>query len=148
MAYELPSAVEIDRKLRQDFRDRLKEFGISAEATDPVLAVLFRTFAVELEALYSETGRIRTALLQVVSNVLDFGMSVSRAVAAPRLHWDGEQLQVEPGFDPGAVRSLPADWRANLWPESDLYFGGVHAVDPAGEGAGDPRRGGAARVLE
>ncbi len=63
MAYELPSAVEIDRKLRQDFRDRLKEFGISAETTDPVLAVLFRTFAVELEALYSETGRIRTALL-------------------------------------------------------------------------------------
>ena len=63
MAYELPSAVEIDRKLRQDFRDRLKEFGISSETTDPVLAVLFRSFAVELEALYSETGRIRTALL-------------------------------------------------------------------------------------
>ncbi len=63
MAYDLPSAVEIDRKLRQDFRDRLKEFGISSETTDPVLAVLFRTFAVELEALYSETGRIRTALL-------------------------------------------------------------------------------------
>ena len=63
MAYERPTAVEIDKKLREDFRRRLKDFGISAEATDPVLAVLFRTLAGQLEALYSETGRIRLALL-------------------------------------------------------------------------------------
>jgi hypothetical protein len=57
------SAIEIDRKLREDFRRRVKDFGISAEATDPVLAVIFRTFAQEIEKLYSETGRIRLALL-------------------------------------------------------------------------------------
>ncbi len=57
------SAVEIDRKLNQDFRRRLKDYGISAEATDPVLAVIFRTFAQEIERLYLETGRIRTSLL-------------------------------------------------------------------------------------
>lgn len=57
------SAIEIDRKLREDFRRRVKDFGISAEATDPVLAVLFRTFAQEIERLYNETGRIRLALL-------------------------------------------------------------------------------------
>ncbi len=92
--------------------------------------------------------RIRTALLQVVSNVLDFGMPVREAVAAPRVHWDGERLQVEPGFQPEAVGALGAEWRSNLWTETDLYFGGVHAVDPAGEGAGDPRRGGSARVID
>lgn len=57
------SAVEIDRKLHQDFRRRLKDYGISAEATDPVLAVIFRTFAQEIEKIYLETGRIRTSLL-------------------------------------------------------------------------------------
>jgi len=57
------SAVEIDRKLNQDFRRRLKDYGISAEATDPVLAVIFRTFAQEIERFYLETGRIRTSLL-------------------------------------------------------------------------------------
>lgn len=58
-----PSAVEIDKKLRDDFRRRVKDFGITAEVTDPVLAVLFRTFAQQLETLYSETDRVRLALL-------------------------------------------------------------------------------------
>jgi len=63
MPYASASAVEIDRKLREDFRRRLKDYGISAEATDPVLAVIFRTFAQEIERIYLETGRIRTSIL-------------------------------------------------------------------------------------
>jgi len=63
MSYGSNSAIEIDRKLREDFRRRLKDFGILAESTDPVLAVLFRSFAQEIEKLYSETDRIRLALL-------------------------------------------------------------------------------------
>ena len=63
MPHASASAVEIDRKLSQDFRRRLRDYGISVEATDPVLAVIFRTFAQEIERLYLETGRIRTALL-------------------------------------------------------------------------------------
>lgn len=63
MSYAANSAIEIDRKLREDFRKRLKDFGILAESTDPVLAVLFRTFAHEIEKLYSETDRIRLSLL-------------------------------------------------------------------------------------
>jgi hypothetical protein len=30
----------------------------------------------------------------------------------------------------------------NVWQETDLYFGGVHAVRPSGERVGDERRGG------
>jgi len=70
MRYSNASAVEIDKKLRDDFRRRVKDFGISAEVTDPVLAVLFRTFAQQLEVLYAETDRIRLALLdELISNL-------------------------------------------------------------------------------
>jgi hypothetical protein len=63
MPYQRATAIEIDSKMREDFRKRLKEYGVNAETTDPVLAVLFRTFAQQLENLYSDTGRIRLALL-------------------------------------------------------------------------------------
>lgn len=92
--------------------------------------------------------RIRTALLQVISNSVDFGMSLRQAVEAPRLHWDGEQAQIEPGFSATALAALGERWPLNQWPIQDVYFGGVHAATPDGEGAGDPRRGGHAAVIE
>lgn len=87
--------------------------------------------------------RIRTALVQVISNVVDHAMTVGEAVEAPRLHWDGECVQLEPGFRPEAIRALSRSWPVNEWSERNLYFGGVHAVSGE-DGAGDPRRGGAA----
>jgi len=52
-----PRAVEIDRKMREDFARRLKEgYGITSDTTDPVLAILFRTFAVQIEDIYKEAG--------------------------------------------------------------------------------------------
>lgn len=92
--------------------------------------------------------RIRTTLVQVISDVVDFGMGVREAVEAPRIHWDGEILQMEPGFSAAAIAALERNWRVNAWSERNLYFGGAHAVDPRGEGAGDPRRGGHATVVE
>jgi gamma-glutamyltranspeptidase/glutathione hydrolase len=92
--------------------------------------------------------RIRTALLQVVSDVVDFSMSVQEAVDAPRLHWDGECVQVEPGFDEAVLAELRRRWPVNLWSVHDVYFGGVHAVQPEVGAAGDGRRGGAAAVAE
>ncbi|HKJ23266.1 MAG TPA: gamma-glutamyltransferase, partial [Myxococcota bacterium] len=92
--------------------------------------------------------RIRTALLQVISSVLDFGLPLRDAVEAPRLHWDGETLQLEPGMeDRAAVAALARLGPVNEWPDRDLYFGGVHAVVPGVEGAGDPRRGGSAMTV-
>jgi hypothetical protein len=79
MPYAQASAVEIDRKLREDFRKRLKEYGVTADVTDPVLAVLFRTFAQQLEVLYSETGRIRLALL----DELIAGLGLHQRLARP-----------------------------------------------------------------
>lgn len=91
--------------------------------------------------------RIRTALLQVVSNVLDFGLPIDAAVTAPRLHWDGACVQLEPGFAVAAVAALAAATPVNVWNVPDVYFGGVHAVAPGAGAAGDPRRGGDARAV-
>jgi gamma-glutamyltranspeptidase/glutathione hydrolase len=92
--------------------------------------------------------RIRTALLQVISNMVDFDLGVREAVERPRLHWDESQVQVEPGFPPAVIEALSGRWSVNEWSERNLYFGGVHAAVPAGAGAGDPRRGGDATVVE
>jgi gamma-glutamyltranspeptidase/glutathione hydrolase len=75
-------------------------------------------------------------------------------VAAPRLHVEDRELDAEPGIDPEALDRLEErGWTVRRWAERNLFFGGVQAVtrDPStGEltGAGDPRRGGAAVVVD
>ncbi len=92
--------------------------------------------------------RIRTAINQVLSQVIDFGRSLKDAVDAPRLYWDGEAVQVEPGFDEDALTQLSQKVKINVWDHIDVFFGGVHGVVPGVEGAGDPRRGGAVVEVE
>lgn len=92
--------------------------------------------------------RIRTAMLQVISNVADFGLAPRAAVEAPRLHWDGCCAQVEPGFPETTLAALATRWPVNRWAVRDVYFGGVHVVASDGEGAGDPRRGGHAAAVD
>ena len=93
--------------------------------------------------------RIRTAVTQVLTRVIDRGMPLAEAVRAPRVHFDGELLQIEPGLADHVVQALRGHFPDhNLWSESNLYFGGVHAVAPGSEAAGDPRRGGDALALE
>jgi len=79
MAYEIPSAVSIDSKLRQEFRDRIRERDESFDASDPVVRVLFRTFATQLQDLYSETDRIRLGLLDELIEGLGVGRRRPRA---------------------------------------------------------------------
>ncbi|WP_028585520.1 gamma-glutamyltransferase family protein [Desulfogranum mediterraneum] len=92
--------------------------------------------------------RIRTAITQVLTQVIDQGRPLAEAVAAPRSYWDGSQLQLEPGFGGEVIAELSRQVAVNCWQEQSVYFGGVHAVIPGGAGAGDPRRGGAAMVVE
>lgn len=95
------------------------------------------------------SNRIRTAILQVICNLLDFHLSIEEAVASPRIHWENGVFSLEPGFslpDPPPA-AFPFDERVTQWEERNMFFGGVHAVgmDASGElhGSGDPRRGGA-----
>lgn len=91
--------------------------------------------------------RIRSALLQVLVQLIDHDRSLQRAVSAPRMHWDGSRLQIEPGFAREVVRALAGTLPVNEWSVPNLYFGGAHAVSTRGEVAGDPRRGGSCAVL-
>ena len=104
--------------------------------------------AVRLALGSGGSKRIRTALMQVIVNTVDFGMKPREAVEAPRLHWDGQCAQVEPGFAETTLAALAQRWPLNRWPTHDLYFGGVHVAATRGEGAGDPRRGGHAAMVE
>ena len=79
--------------------------------------------------------RIRTALLQVVSLVADFGLEIADAVEHPRAHWDGEWLQLEPGFPGASLAALAPEVGINEWSCKDVYFGGVHAVAAGRAGA-------------
>jgi gamma-glutamyltranspeptidase / glutathione hydrolase len=97
--------------------------------------------------------RLRAAILQFVVNVLDHGMTVPEAIEAPRVHLEGEALQLEGGTDPVVADRLEAaGYDVVRWNGRNLYFGGAAAVGlgPGGEleAAGDPRRGGAGAVVE
>lgn len=94
------------------------------------------------------SNRIRTAILQVVLAVLEFGVHVEQAVARPRIHCEGGVLNIEPGFDEAVIEDLSATFETlKCWQKQNLFFGGVHAVEfntrSGGlSGGGDPRRGG------
>ena len=97
--------------------------------------------------------RIRSAILQVLSNVLDFDMPLVEAVDAPRIHLEKRKIQCEGGYDPQAVDELEGlGYDVNRWGARSLYFGGAHSVGVEADGrltaAGDPRRGGSTAVAE
>lgn len=97
------------------------------------------------------SNRIRTAILQVVSNLVDFGMSPEQAIAAPRIHYENGVLNIEPGFEVGELDGLKVDYdNQQHWDQLNLFFGGVHTVEFDGHrfhGVGDPRRGGVGAVV-
>jgi len=92
-------------------------------------------------------SRIRSALLQVVINVVHHRRPVAEAIAAPRLNPVPDKVHVEPGLPPEVLRVLSERDQVTVWPALDSYFGGVAAIDASGPGA-DPRRGGDVRRLD
>ena len=99
------------------------------------------------------SNRIRSALHQVLCHLIDRGLSLEEAIAAPRLHVEGDRLDFEEQGLGEAHRSdlLAAFPDAKGWSRPSMFFGGVHAVSltPGGAlaAAGDPRRAGVARIL-
>jgi gamma-glutamyltranspeptidase / glutathione hydrolase len=53
-------------------------------------------------------SRIISAVLQVILNVVDFGMNAQDAVDAPRIHhqWQPDKLYLEPGISPDSIALL------------------------------------------
>jgi gamma-glutamyltranspeptidase/glutathione hydrolase len=93
--------------------------------------------------------RIISTTLLTLLNVIDFGMNVQEAVAAPRYHhqWVPDKLYVEPGFDAEAIAGLRArghdvEVGSRPWSAAEAivldWERGVHL------GGADPRTDGAA----
>jgi gamma-glutamyltranspeptidase/glutathione hydrolase len=96
------------------------------------------------------SSRIRSALLQVLVNLVDRGVSPQQAVDAPRLHVEGGSAYAEPGIDVEALKAAGCPVTSFFAP--NLFFGGCQAVrrdvrTGALDGGADARRCGAVVVV-
>jgi gamma-glutamyltranspeptidase/glutathione hydrolase len=110
--------------------------------------VVLRDGKIRLVVGSGGSTRIRSAVLQVLSNLLDFGMSLDDAVNTARVHYEGGILQCEHGYSERSATELEEmGYVVNRWPARSIYFGGAHSVSRTQDGrlvaAGDSRRGGA-----
>lgn len=104
------------------------------------------------------SNRIRTAILQTISNIIDFKTNLAEAVAAPRLHFEDDEMQLEGGIASDVADQLEAaGYQVNRWHARNMFFGGTHAVAHNSDGdhekspwlaVGDPRRGGSVAAVK
>ena len=97
--------------------------------------------------------RLRSAVLQVVVNVIAHGLPLADAIERPRMHWEEPHVHCEGGTDAEEIdRLVERGYEVVRWRRRNLYFGGASAVERRADGslaaAGDPRRGGAGVVVE
>jgi gamma-glutamyltranspeptidase/glutathione hydrolase len=88
-------------------------------------------------------SRIIMGVLQTIVNIVDHGMNIAEAAAAPRMHhqWLPDKLQLEPGFSPDTIRILRDRGHEVL--DSRYSMGSTQTVswqDGLFRGASDPRR--------
>jgi gamma-glutamyltranspeptidase/glutathione hydrolase len=111
---------------------------------------VLRDGAPELVLGSAGSNRIRSAILQTVIRVVDDGMAAGDAVRAARVHFEDGVVYAEPGIDTAPLER--AGRAIARFRELNLFFGGVQAAarDRQGRfsGGGDPRRGGAAVVVD
>ncbi|MEO6777379.1 MAG: gamma-glutamyltransferase [Kofleriaceae bacterium] len=94
--------------------------------------------------------RIITEVWQVISNVIDFGMPIAEAVAAPRFHHQHlpDDIALEPdSIDAATAKQLEAAGYKLVFGKAERLFGATNAIvrtKDGWQGAVDPRGGGAA----
>lgn len=90
-------------------------------------------------------SRIISTVLQVIVNVLDGGMNIAQAVAAPRLHhqWLPDEVRIEQGFPKEALDGLRAKGHLIVEPLGQTSANSIAASPDGWNGAPDPRTRGA-----
>ena len=93
-------------------------------------------------------SRIITTVLQVVLNVIDHGMNVAEAVAAPRIHhqWLPDQVLAERGLSPDTLRLLEARGHTVMVGSTSGSANSILVTPDGLTGAADPRSRGALAV--
>jgi len=126
--------------------------GGQANAPEPekrMLSSMTPTIVLKDGAPFLATGSpggslIITTVLQVITNVIDFGMNISEATNAPRVHhqWLPDKLRVEKGISGDTLRLLK---ERGYSIDTGNTMGSAQSVMKKGEslyGASDPRRPG------
>ena len=91
------------------------------------------------------SNRIRSAITQVLLNLIIKKMPLRDAINAPRIHLEGRELYFEPKVSIpnhsyfNHIKMIPFE-------DKSLFFGGVNCVSP-NEAIGDFRRGGVGEVF-
>jgi len=97
--------------------------------------------------------RIFTAMVQIISNVIDFGMGMDEAIEAARMHCHtlsgkAQSIKVESRIPATVVEALLLlGNEVNVYGDYDLYFGGAQGImlkNGVFFGGGDSRRDGVA----
>ena len=95
-------------------------------------------------------SRIITSVMQVLMNVMDYGMNIADATNAPRFHqqWLPDLVYLEPnGFSRDTINLLKA--MGYRFEEKEMTMGSTQSIMRSGDllqGAADPRRPGAAAL--
>lgn len=94
--------------------------------------------------------RIITEVWQTLSNVIDFGMTIDAAIAAPRFHHQHlpDEIAIEPdSVSEATAKALEAAGYKLVFGKGERTYGAVNAIvrtKDGWQGAADPRGGGAA----
>jgi gamma-glutamyltranspeptidase / glutathione hydrolase len=112
--------------------------------------IVLRDGAAQLAVGSAGSNRIRSAVLQTIIRSIDDGLEAQAAIDAPRVHFEDDMVYSEPGIDVAALES--AGRSVSPFRARNLFFGGAQAAaldaDGRFSGGGDPRRGGAAIVVD
>lgn len=87
-------------------------------------------------------SRIITTTLQVIMNVIDHGMNIQSAVAAPRMHhqWLPDEIRIEEGVSADTIGLLQSRGHTVVQKSAMGAIQSIHIEDGVFYGAADPRR--------
>jgi gamma-glutamyltranspeptidase/glutathione hydrolase len=132
-------------RMRSDPRPRARDL------TEMTPTIVFRQGQPLLALGGAGSERIPSAILQVLSNVLDRGWTLEQAMRAPRIFCVGQKLRLHEGFAPALIEVLHSRGFEieMVLPNAARHQGLVHAAqyDPATKtwfGAADPGDSGSA----
>jgi len=75
------------------------------------------------------SNRIKTAMFQVIWNIIAENKTLDQAINQPRFHFENGLLDIENGINHEAIEELKKTYKnINLWQNRSLYFGGINAV--------------------
>jgi gamma-glutamyltranspeptidase/glutathione hydrolase len=85
---------------------------------------------------------IITTTLQVIMNVIDHGLNIQSAVAAPRIHhqWLPDELRIEEGISPDTIKILQEKGHEVKQQEAMGASQSIMIKDGMTYGGADPRR--------